>query len=54
MESQIPLNYPEMQTSFNIVKLYTAQKDFLQAIMQGRTDYERSALPLCLQRTCCQ
>ena len=24
----------------------------LKAIMQGRTDYERSALPLCLQRTC--
>ena len=23
-----------------------------KAIMQGRTDYERSALPLCLQRTC--
>ena len=24
----------------------------IKAIMQGRTDYERSALPLCLQRTC--
>ena len=27
-------------------------KQFFKAIMQGRTDYERSALPLCLQRTC--
>ena len=24
----------------------------LKAIMQGRTDYERSAMPLCLQRIC--
>ena len=24
----------------------------IKAIMQGRTDYERSALPLCLQRIC--
>ena len=27
-------------------------KEFFKAIMQGRTDYERSAMPLCLQRTC--
>ena len=24
----------------------------IKAIMQGRTDYERSAMPLCLQRIC--
>ena len=28
--------------------------EFFKAIMQGRTDYERSAMPLCLQRTCCR
>ena len=29
-------------------------KEFFKAIMQGRIDYECSALPLCLQRTCCR
>ena len=27
-------------------------KEFFKAIMLGRTDYERSAMPLCLQRIC--
>jgi hypothetical protein len=29
-------------------------KEFFKAIIQGRTDYERSAMPICLQRTSCQ